>query len=476
MQRAGWFVVALVAASCLKTNLKYCDALIGCADGKACNLAVHECETTDAGAEVPDLSRLGDMSGCAPVCTGTAPICLESSCVACQTVSDPDGACVSLGSGTPFCVSNGQLRGECVGCRSNGDCPNPAQPICDPMKSQCRPCTSDNDCTSSLVCQLIPTSSSRGRCVDSSQVVFVRANAPGGGDGLSPTSALQKVGDGINKAKATGRSIVRIANATYMENLNINNQTVALVGEAGATLKPASTGNPVVVVSGTADVTLRNLIVTGAASASGVNCTGAGVFSAYQTQFVGNNFFGVNGGLCPLTLDGCFIDSNTNGGGVEMSARFTIVNSIITNNGGAGGVVQMVAASPAAFVNNTVADNTSANATAGVTCASAGSVMLTNTILYNNLTAITGTETNCTTSSSATDDSNDANARVKLSTTNPPGFVATSPKTAGTYHLTTGSICRDAGSLTGAPDHDFDLNPRPDPTTMRVDIGAVEVQ
>ena len=289
-------------------------------------------------------------------------------------------------------------------------------------------------------------------------------------------TALQKVADGINKAKMTGRSTVRIASATYMENLNINNQTVVLVGESGATLKPSSTGNPPVVLSGTADVTLRNLIVTGAVSASGVNCTETGVFSAYQSQFIGNNFFGVNAGSCPLTLDGCFIDSNTNGGGVEMSGRFSIMNCIITNNGGAGGVAQMVAATPAVFVNNTVADNTSANTTGGVTCAVAGSFVVTNTILFHNLTAVVGTETNCTTSDTATDDPADVNAKLHLSPTNPPGFVGSSPPTAASYHLASGSICKDAGKAMGAPDHDFDRNPRPDPTTAKVDIGAVEMQ
>lgn len=105
-------------------------------------------------------------------------------------------------------------------------------------------------------------------------------------------------------------------------------------------------------------------------------------------------------------------------------------------------------------------------------------VTLLDTILYKNQAGTTLAEltANCTTLYSATDDATDA-ARVGANnidlSSQVPGFVGGANND---FHLTPTSPCKDKGTDSGTNDHDFDGQPRPDPTTMKVDIGADEVQ
>jgi len=62
---------------------------------------------------------------------------------------------------------------------------------------------------------------------------------------------------------------------------------------------------------------------------------------------------------------------------------------------------------------------------------------------------------------------NVAGAQQNLSAA--PGFDPAQP-----YHLAAGSQCIDAGTATGAPDHDRDNDHRPQPTNGKYDIGADE--
>jgi hypothetical protein len=216
---------------------------------------------------------------------------------------------------------------------------------------------------------------------------------------------------------------------------------------------------------------VRGVSVT--AHANGANCS-AGSFTAYATQFVGNQQSGVfSSANCGLVLDGCMLSGNLNGG-IITDGKFTVVNSFFVKNSGDGGLYQRTATSGTTlFVNNTVADNGSSLSPAGVNCVSGSALAVVNTILWNNTTTGLGVkETNCATSFVASDDSSVATPTVPLSPQTPPGFVGSSD-----YHLMPSSPCIDQGtSSMNAPDHDFDFAPRPDAKTMKVDIGADEVQ
>jgi hypothetical protein len=227
-------------------------------------------------------------------------------------------------------------------------------------------------------------------------------------------------------------------------------------------------------VQNNAVVTVRNLIIT-ATSGNGANCSMNGVsFTAYRTQFINSSQLGVYSSACELKLDGCTVAGNMQGGITVASGDFTILNSVLARNSGGSAFSQGATAATTLFVNNTVADNMSGGFDVGIHCATSGTALPVNTILYNNKGAGGVVyETNCTGAFMATDDlTAGPQSAVDLSGGKTPGFVG-----GGDYHLAAGSPCIDAGTTTmGAPNHDFDFEPRPDAKTMKVDIGADEVQ
>jgi len=255
-----------------------------------------------------------------------------------------------------------------------------------------------------------------------------------------------------------------VAAHSYAENISVDgSKKVSVVGASGTILHP--TGGDAIVISGGGALTLRGFVVT--APGNGASCSGStSKLVATQTQFVSAGQNGVYTSTCPLTLDACFIDSN-GAAGVVVSTDFTIRNSIITRNKTQGGVQQIGPPNTAVFFNNTVADNSGPT---GVSCG-AGAFVVNNSILYNNRNAGGLSETTCATQNSAGDiDGFKVDLRSQA-----PGFKQTGSG-ADYYHLVPASPCRNQAAREGAPTHDYDLEPRPDPTSNLVDIGADEIQ
>jgi len=466
------FVVAAVmvlavaaAAGCKRTNGAYCDDARPCASGFACNLTARECSPIIGGN---DLS-IGDfdMAGCN--CGATTPICVAMSCVSCMSTSDPDAACSAVSATTPHCAADG----SCVGCRDANDCSG-ATPFCDATTHQCRGCAADSECTSSLVCDLTPGSTTRGICIPMSQVEYVDCGATTMGTGLSPTSPRQKLQDGINKATTSdARPYVRVTGVCNEFIAVTGNVTTYVVGADGATVHSTMNAKDAFGVQNGAQVTIRNLIITATMAANGGNCSLGGVsFTAYHTQFINSAQVGVYSSACALKLDGCTVAGNQQGGVYIVSGDFDVKNSVIVKNNDTG-FVQGLTSANTIFVNNTVADNRAGNGIAGLKCATGSTLTPVNTILYNNRdSGNTLQETDCSGAFVATDDVSAGPQSTVDLTMQPPGFVG-----AGDYHLVSTSPCIDEGTNSmGAPDHDYDLAPRPDATKKIWDIGAYEFQ
>ena len=467
---AAALVVAVVGARCKRANGAYCDDARPCPGGFACDLTARECHPMIV-VGGGDLAAPIDMAGCN--CGGTTPICVAMSCVSCLSTSDPDGACAAVSSSTPFCDTSGSGAGSCIACRSASDCSG-VTPFCDAGTHVCRGCVADTECAS-LICELTPGAQNHGTCIDTGKVVYADvANGADSNSGLSPATATKTLQHAVNVATGLtpARPFVHAAAGSYNENngVGVNGKSIYIVAATGAILHASGGGHDALGAQGGGSMTVRNLIAM-ADMGNGGNCTSAS-FTAYQTQFINSNQLGVVASACtPLILDGCTISGNLQGGITVISGDFKILNSIIVKNNGAG-LYQTATAATTAFVNNTVADNSSGVSNVGVTCPPTNGVTLVNTILYDNKGAGgTISETNCNQSFSASDDTGAGTPTVLLSAGHPPGFAA-----AGDYHLGAGSPCIDQGTSTSAPDHDFDFQPRPDPKTMKVDIGADEVQ
>ncbi len=457
-------VVVLVGAECKRTNAAYCDDTRPCPTGSACDLTARECHPIIVGAG--DMAGLStDMAGC--TCSGPTPICVAMTCVSCMSSSDPEGACAAVSPSTPHCASDG----SCVGCRDANDCGGPT-PYCDAGTHMCRGCIADAECPS-LVCDLTPDSTTHGVCIAATQVEYVDCGAATNGTGLTPASPRNKLQDGINHATMNdNRPYVRFTGVCN-ENIAVTGPvTVYVVGAAGATVRSTTAGKDAFGVQNNAQVTVRNLIITATMPANGGNCSLGGVrFTAYQTQFINTPQTGVYSDACELTLDGCTVAGNAQGGIYIVKGDFTVKNSIIVKNMDTG-FTQAATGANTVFVNNTVADNR-APGLAGMSCATGSVLTPVNTIFWNNRNAGNSVqETNCTGGIVATDDPTAGPQSTVDLTMQLPGFVG-----AGDYHLVATSPCIDHGTNTmGAPDHDADFNPRPDATAMRWDVGAYELQ
>ena len=467
------FVVAAVmvlavaaAAGCKRTNGAYCDDARPCASGFACNLTARECSPIIGGNDM----SIGDfdMAGCN--CGATTPICVAMSCVSCMSTSDPDAACSAVSATTPHCAADG----SCVGCRDANDCSG-ATPFCDATTHQCRGCIADKECTS-LICDLTPDSTTHGICVDPRLVIY--ADAATGDDankGLTPTTATKTVQKAENLAiMMPAHPYVHVATGSYNEAVAITGPvTLTFVGADGATIHSTMNGKDAFGVQNNAQVTIRNLIITATTGANGGNCSLGGVsFTAYHTQFINSAQVGVYSSACALKLDGCTVAGNQQGGVYIVSGDFDVKNSVIVKNNDTG-FVQGLTSANTIFVNNTVADNRAGNGIAGLKCATGSTLTPVNTILYNNRdSGNTLQETDCSGAFVATDDVSAGPQSTVDLTMQPPGFVG-----AGDYHLVSTSPCIDEGTNSmGAPDHDYDLAPRPDATKKIWDIGAYEFQ
>lgn len=474
--RACTLIAAMlvVVAGCRKTNGAYCGAERPCGGGFACDLVAHECRAIVANRDLGAGVDLGTACGS---CGATTPICVGSMCQSCAMQSDPQAACAMVSPATPLCMTSGQDVGSCVACRDGNDCPTPTMPVCDTTTHACRACTADSDCAS-LNCDMTPGSPNRGRCIPTSDVVYVDGVGGAGNTGLTPTSPLQKIMDGINKAwmPAVNRHYVHVAPNVYVENIVVGSgKTITLVGPSNAIIH-FDNNNDALGVSGGGNLTVRGLSVTSngpsGKGANGAGCSGA-TFTAYQTQFIGSLQSGIYANNCALLVDGVWVNGNSTGGIYVASGDFQIYNTIITHNGGSG-FSQNGTGTTTLFINNTVADNT-ASGVGGVHCFATGNLVVKNSILYNNRGGggISETDLGCTTVGCASDDPAGGPTSTVDLTGRAPGFKGATPS-PDSYHLMATSPCTDRVPAAGGLDHDYDLQSRPDSADGMMDIGADE--
>jgi hypothetical protein len=277
---------------------------------------------------------------------------------------------------------------------------------------------------------------------------------------------------------AINRHYVHAAANTYVESIVVSGKTITLVGPPTAIIHFNNNGDALGVSSG-GSLTVRGLTVTSNDGAgkggNGGNCNAAS-FTAYQTQFVGNLQSGISSNNCALLVDGCWLNGNGGAGIYIVAGDFQIYNSILTHNANNGGFYQFGGGTTTLFVNNTVGDNTAGAVAGGVYCYVGSSLTVKNSILYNNKAAGTVAETSpgCAVSGNASDDPAGGPTSTVDLTGQAPGFKATLPLAADSYHLLSTSVCIDKVSKTGAPDHDYDLQSRPDSADSMIDIGADE--
>ncbi len=243
------------------------------------------------------------LDAAAPFCT------LGGSCVACDGMEDPDGACAQADESRPVCEG-----GECVQCTdANATACEGVTPICG-VENACVGCTEHGECPQSA-CHL--DGADAGGCFEVADVQEV-AN----------TGELESALDGLG---ADDQAVLVLAAGTYGETASIpSDSEVAILGPASASLQGGG-GFGLSVASGAIAYVAGPTVANG--NDTGVRCIGESLW--VDDSEVRNNAqvgLDVSGG-CAAHLRRSIVAVN-NGGGIDASGgELHMVNSVVGRNG-----------------------------------------------------------------------------------------------------------------------------------------------
>ncbi len=394
--------------------------------------------------------------------TSTLSICNAGTCEPCVVGSSD---CATHHSDTPVCLND-----ECVQCTNSADhCNTPGPTVCDSTTNTCRPCEAHSECDYlGGICDW-----DTSECMAPANIIYVDddTGCSNAGTGLSsePFCEIQAAVDAVSATRFT----IHVADGVY-DNITITDKNpLWIVGGPGApTISQAMSGDSMVLIDGTSNVKIENLVIQDAGGAGkGVSCEGSGLIPVVVLDgnaITGNNGGGIYISSCTITLEANDIYLNS-GGGVDLSqSAFDVFNNMITLNGGPGtgfgGVQVSGIPGTTVFHSNTVVDNQAQSlVVAGVKSLNFFNVV--SSIVDGTATPLLSAE--CTPSYSYIGD----NSGGITGTGNIDTIGNPDPGLDSNYLLDTGSPCIDTGDDTGsAPTHDFEGQLR-DATP---DIGADE--
>jgi hypothetical protein len=453
-------------------NSKYCDSSNPCPAMMTCSPTLHACVLADGGTGGTGGEAGRDGAGDVPPscttssCSGKTPICglVSKVCEPCSSGSE----CASRDGGGAACNAD---AGTCVECVVKEDCTTASKPVCDTSVNKCvgclvsktdcsgvapicdaqicRACKVDADCVTALssdpgVC--MPD----GHCAAASEVVYA----------IQPTSSSCSAATGalatpyctaqaaVDKASTGPASVVVLRGGFGNVSASATTSLVTIVGQSSASINPG--GNLYGIdVSGTANLFVRNLTITGGTSTSGA--------AAH-----------VSGSTAALSLLGIQISGNAGTGVLaESGAQLTMDRCVVT---GAGGLAPAdLKTSASAFkITNCVFTNSSSGATLD------SAVPIGKTGIFKNDTLIgNGTALQCSGSF--------ASGLILYNNTNDvsPGCTPSSccsgnPMLTSDYHLMAGSSCIDI--LVPDTDVPDDIDGQTRPYNVKSDCGADEYE
>jgi hypothetical protein len=290
----------------------------------------------------------------------------------------------------PICV--GEPSGEVdagITCGDTSGCPADA-PIC--ADHTCRPCAADSECPSDVCHELA------GTCVDEARALYV---APSGIDNATCSRAqpCASVEAALINVTAT-RTTIKVADGTYGNGFRINTSIPIVISGADAdadgasfdgsqNLTPETGSLAIALIEGVTlrasrrdgflnrgDLGLYRVLVTGSQQAG---ISSRGKLWLRECRIEGSTGLGITimGGTPSAGIDArrVVIVGNTGGGIMVANASFSILSSVIADNGSTtatnGGVrlQSFGLPPPAVFRFNTVAGNRTGGAVApGIQC------------------------------------------------------------------------------------------------------------
>lgn len=362
--------------------------------------------------------------------------------------------------------------GVCVQCVDNGTCSGNT-PVCNTVDSSCEGCNAHSDCTGSNACDF-----GTGACLDAADIAYVTSGGATSGECPQETPCAS-----IALALQTNKPNIRIIGTTPVVSAakTVIDQDVTILADVGAVVR-STAADPMFEVVNDSVVTIRDLEIRSGLGPTGdaILISGSTVTLTLERVFLlenGGRGVTANSGT-KLTMRGCVLAANGQGGIFLQGIDFDITNSIIVANGGAASIVGgLRVATPdqpstVIFEFNTVADNDAdaANtARAGVTC---------NDVFpaRNNIVTGNALDDDCTFTHSLFDDGATVPAGDgNLETTDPMfgEIMLINARMASYYRLLTGSPAIDKADSSSAIKVDIDGQPRPQGAEK--DMGADEV-
>ena len=241
------------------------------------------------------------------------PVCINELCVAKCMVDDD---CTGL-VGTPHCGADG----VCVACVDDTQCATDA-PVCDSQARACRGCAADAECPSGVCLE------ADGRCADSQEILYLRADGSDAGD-CEQSAPCKTFGYAFQKVSST-RTVVHILGTT----LNVGSGTIDLPSRSiyidGEDTVLQSAGSAAVFTAnfGTAAI---SRITVGGVSGQNSFAVGGGTLHLYDLKILSPIVFSAGTlMLAKSAISGGLFGIDCSGGGVlsvEESAVHTRIRT-----------------------------------------------------------------------------------------------------------------------------------------------------
>jgi hypothetical protein len=324
------------------------------------------------------------------------------------------------------------------------------------------PCATHDECLASAAC--LPS----GACGTDAEVAYV---ATGGVD-TNPCT-LDAPCATLTHAATVGRPFVKLQN-DIDETVSFTSGTVEVLAAPGTAIRRTATSGPIITLSGTANVTLSNVVIRDGATAqhAGISIGGSENLvhlTLDNVAIVDNAGIGLAIGNGTLAMTRSIV-ANNNGGGGSITGNFEITNSMFVKNGTNGTFVGGLTITPGVtqhvFAFNTVAHNVSMYDT-GRDLSCAMPLQITSSIVAGDAPT-----TNCTFDYSLLDE---LPASGTGNVTGDPGFLDTTVANAlapDFYRIGDNSAARDAAAPASDVMQDIDGDDRPQGGVR--DIGADE--
>jgi hypothetical protein len=285
-----------------------------------------------------------------------------------------------------------------MGCTTSTDCTNAAKPVCDTTQKLCVACTADDVGSCGGNTPVCSTTNTCTACSDDDQCDSGVCLADGSCASVSQVAFLSATGDDASGCTevAPCKSInVNAPKKPYLKLLSdldeavvLTGVSVTIVGKPGVAVR-RSTDGPIFDITGTGNVTIRDLAIRDARGNTGIGVrinTGEPTnLTLDRVAILGSNNTGlVAQGSGTLTMSRCTL-SNNNGGGAKLEQSYAVTNTLFVRNGNASsnfGGVFLNTNAPTSFKFNTVANNVAASSPQGMTCV--GTKAISSTIVSSN--------------------------------------------------------------------------------------------